>query len=128
LGKVLHRLANTDAKLFYFTNPKIVLMESHLTFDTDSGVHDTVADMIPGDIDPVLETENKLLHEDIKKGIETLNERERYIITQLHFENRERKAIAMDLGIKHSRMCQLITQIYSKMAVFLRERDIDLEW
>jgi DNA-directed RNA polymerase specialized sigma subunit len=103
-------------------------MESHLTFDTDSGVHDTVADMIPGNIDPVLETENKLLHEDIKKGIETLNERERYIITQLHFENRERKDIAMDLGIKHSRMCQLITQIYSKMAVFLKERDIDLEW
>jgi RNA polymerase sigma factor for flagellar operon FliA len=88
-------------------------------------VMSTVEDSLAND--PLVEVEFAEEREHLKKAIDTLNERERYIVTRHYFEGYTFENIAGDLGVSKQRISQMHARAVRRLRDYLGRMTISEE-
>ncbi|MCE1245587.1 MAG: FliA/WhiG family RNA polymerase sigma factor [Firmicutes bacterium] len=88
-------------------------------------VMSTVEDSLTND--PLIEVEFEEERDHLKKAIDELNERERYIITRHYFEGFTFECIAQDLGVSKQRISQMHARAVRRLREYLGRMTISEE-
>ena len=92
--------------------------ENHISLDSclDSG-----GDFADESLDMDADLDKKILYAKLHEAVKTLNNKQRWLITQVYIKNRSKMDIARQLGINYSSLRDQFRIIYKKIKKFLEK-------